>query len=115
MKLPCCKCRKAKSESDLEICPECGAVLCEKCLGPDDHECKEVPKTDHKISDIDRIVEGLQLIQKYDPKASTSAEHDVFYGTAEYLKVRALMTPEEAARMNVLGWLEHEGAWGTFT
>lgn len=63
-----------------------------------------------------KIMRGIQIITKYDPKASSAAEHDVFY-CGDYSKSAPKMTPEELAEMKKLGWLHDEStdSWQRFT
>jgi hypothetical protein len=55
---------------------------------------------------------GLEIIMKYEPDATTAAEHDViFCGTYEPDK----MTKEDLEELEGLGWHEQDDSWAKFT
>jgi len=57
---------------------------------------------------------GLEIIMKYEPDATTAAEHDeIFCG--DYEKTFSKMTQEEKEEMESLGWMESQDSWRKFT
>jgi predicted ferric reductase len=60
---------------------------------------------------IDRIVEGIAIIRKYESDPDVAAEHDVFYCGAVNADE---MLATDRARMEVLGWRENEDSWSIF-
>lgn len=71
-------------------------------------------EVDRSISQIDRIIRGMLIIQKYetDPHPC-AAEHDVFY-CGSYA-TREQMTEDERRLMQVYGWGEEYDSWRFFT
>ena len=64
------------------------------------------------LSLIDRILNGIALIRKYEPNADFSAEHDtIYFGSYE---TREQMTAEEQAQMDEWLWLEEYDSWAHF-
>ena len=61
---------------------------------------------------MNRILEGLKIIEKYEPDFDTCAEHDTIYA-GSYNPGK--MTKEEMAEMEKLGWFESEDSWQHFT
>jgi hypothetical protein len=58
---------------------------------------------------MDRRLEGMLIIAKYEPKSRLAVGHDqIWFGNYE---TRERMTEAEQARMAELGWSEHEDAW----
>lgn len=109
MKAPCENCTKSRNVDDLEVCPECGAVVCVTCLKRHNCETSDEGNTPKAVS----IQEGIGIILSVDPKAETGAEHDVFY-CGEYKQTRVRMTLAQRERLGELGWFELEGSWCIF-
>jgi hypothetical protein len=82
---------------------------------------------DNKMSKVDKVIEGLRILQPYydKPGYDIGAEHDVIYG---YSTNRPLST-EDQAKMRELGWFQDgvpydendnpgpydpEEGWGTY-
>jgi len=57
-----------------------------------------------------QILNGVALIQKYEPDADFHGEHDeLYFGT--YDVSASQMTPEELAQMEEWGWTHYEETW----
>ena len=56
-----------------------------------------------------QVIEGLQILEKYDPDGWVEAGHDVIYGAAE-----ADVSEEDAAKLEELGWRVGEYGWERF-
>ena len=61
---------------------------------------------------MNRILEGLKIIEKYEPEFDTCAEHDTLYA-GNYAPEK--LTDEERVKMEELGWFESEDSWKHFT
>ena len=61
---------------------------------------------------VNRIFEGLKIIEKYQPNFDTYAEHDTIY-IGSYNPDE--MTEQERVKMEELGWFEGEDSWQHFT
>jgi hypothetical protein len=58
------------------------------------------------------VINGINLILKYEPDASFSAEHEVIYfGSYE---TREMMTPEEQQQMEEWGWFKEYESWNRY-
>ena len=54
------------------------------------------------MTQLERLMEGLKIIQKYEPDTEVAAEHDVLYCGGETAK--NTITTEDAVRLEELGW-----------
>ncbi len=60
---------------------------------------------------IEKLIEGLQIIAKYQPEGEVSVGHDVFYA-GDYNPDE--MTDEDKATLEALGWGEEYDSWYHF-
>ena len=68
---------------------------------------------DTRIPQLDRLVLGMRIIQKYEADPfPLAAEHDVIYCGA--YATREQMTAAERDLMDVYGWREESGSWRFF-
>lgn len=58
--------------------------------------------TDYSIPKIDRLIEGLTIIKKYEPNSDFSAAHDEFYAGGEKYDE---YSEEDKQRLEVLGFM----------
>lgn len=63
---------------------------------------------------MNKILDGMNLIAKYEPDATCSAKHDVLY-FGSYEDTYLQMTEEERKQMEEWGWFEEEESWTHFT
>lgn len=62
---------------------------------------------------MNRVIEGLNIIAKYDPDSEIRFEHDhVWFG--DYEKTVSQMTEAELEKLELLGFSEDEDSWSTF-
>jgi len=61
---------------------------------------------------MNRLLEGLKIIEKYEPDFDTCAEHDIIYA-GNYSPEK--LTLDEKLKMEELGWFESEDSWAYFT
>ena len=61
---------------------------------------------------MNRILEGLKIIEKYEPDFDTCAEHDIIFA-GNYAP--ELLTEDEKIKMEELNWFEQEESWAHFT
>jgi len=61
---------------------------------------------------MNRILEGLKIIEKYEPNFDTACEHDTLYA-GNYAPEK--LTEDERKKMEELGWFEQEESWTHFT
>lgn len=82
-------------------CPECSALV-------------YVVETPTPVPDtpLHHLIEGLQIIAKYDPDAEFAAEHDTFYCGAEELLER--MEEPDRRRLIDLGWFTSDDSLTKF-
>ena len=58
---------------------------------------------------MERILKGLQIIAKYEPKADFAAEHDIIYCGDE-----GNYSAEDKQALDELGWFVSEDSWAFF-
>lgn len=60
-------------------------------------------------STVKKVLDGINLILKYEPEAQLASGHDIIYfGSYE---IRSKMTPEEQMLMDEWGWTEEYESW----
>ncbi len=63
-----------------------------------------------ELSRIQKVIEGLQIFQRLDPKTTVYAEHDKIM-----LTTNADPHEDDRARVELLGWFEDDdGGWTKF-
>ena len=67
-------------------------------------------------SQIRRVIEGLSILERYDPKGCVTAEHDqVWAGHPRGYERPLPVSAEDAAALEALGWDYDDGVgWSTF-
>ena len=60
---------------------------------------------------IDDLIKGLNIIVRTQPEAEIDAQHDEIFAE-KYLP--SLLTEEERAQMEAMGWSESCGSWHHF-
>lgn len=58
------------------------------------------------------IIQGLQILEKYDEDGYCSADHDILYSCVEV----EVVTPEDAETLKDIGWhvSSESGTWAAF-
>jgi len=59
---------------------------------------------------MNSLIEGLKIIEKYDPNFDTVAEHDIVYAGDDTLPI----SDEDKKRLDDLGWFTQEDSWACF-
>ena len=59
---------------------------------------------------IDKLIEGLNILAKYEPKGNVEPGLDTIYGPGPEEP-----SPEDKAKLDKLGWFWEEDSWVHFT
>ena len=60
---------------------------------------------------MNKLLEGLKIIEKYDLDFCACAEHDIIYAGGGDLPI----TTEDKIKLDELGWFTSEDSWACFT